>query len=52
MTCPICVSIDNTALVAGLRAGAVVLFVVAAVLIAAASRFAWRLRRFEQKHER
>jgi hypothetical protein len=47
MTCPICISVDNTSLVEGLRAGAVVLIVVGGVLIAAASRFAWRLRKLD-----
>jgi hypothetical protein len=50
MTCPICLSVDNTPLVAGLRAGALVLIVIATILIAAASRFAWRLRKLERKH--
>lgn len=48
MTCPICISVDNTSLITGMRAGALVLILVGGFLIAAASRFAWRLWRLEQ----
>ena len=49
MTCPICLSVDNTAMVGGLRAGALVLILVGGLVIAAAARFAWRLWRLERK---
>jgi hypothetical protein len=52
MTCPICISIDNTPLVEGLRSGALVMIVVATIVIAAACRFAWRLRALERKQTR
>lgn len=47
MTCPICLSVDDTPLVAGLRAGALVLIIVATLIIAAGVRFAWRLKRLD-----
>lgn len=49
MTCPICVSIDDSSLVAGLRAGALVLIVVATLVMILAARFAWRLWTFERR---
>lgn len=52
MTCPICVSIDNTPLIAGLRAGALVLILVGGLIISAVFRFAWRLRALERKQSR
>jgi len=47
MTCPICLSVDDTPLVAGLRAGALVLIIVATLIVAAVARFAWRLWRLD-----
>ena len=49
MTCPICLSVDNTPLVAGLRAGALVMIVVSTLLVGAAARFAWRLWQAERR---
>lgn len=49
MTCPICLSADDTALVSGLRAGALVLILAGSLVIAAAVRFALRLRRLERQ---
>lgn len=51
MSCPICLSVDNTPLVAGLRAGALVLALVAALVTALVSRFAWRLWRLERRSD-
>ena len=47
MACPICVSPEGTAIGAGMRAGAFVLILVAAIVSIAIARFAlrlWRLR--------
>jgi hypothetical protein len=49
MTCPICLSVDDSALVSGLRAGALVLILAGSLAIALAVRFAMRLRRLERK---
>jgi hypothetical protein len=43
MSCPICVSPEGTAITAGIRAGAGVLILVTAFVIAAIARFAYRL---------
>lgn len=52
MTCPICLSVDDSPLVAGMRAGALVLFLMASIVIATAARFAWRLWMLERETER
>jgi hypothetical protein len=47
MACPICVSPEGTAITAGMRAGAIVLIVVAASVVGVMVRFGlrlWRLR--------
>lgn len=43
MACPICVSPEGTAMTLGMRAGAMVLIVAAAIVVALIARFAFRL---------
>ena len=43
MACPICVTPEGTAIAAGIRAGALVLVLVCAGVLAVMARFAWRL---------
>ena len=43
MSCPICVSPEGTAITVGIRAGAGVLILVTAIVIACIARFAYRL---------
>lgn len=50
MSCPICVSPEGTAITAGIRAGAGVLIVVTAIVIACIARFAYRLWAAESTH--
>jgi hypothetical protein len=45
MACPICVSPEGTAITLGMRAGAIVLIAVAAVVLSLIGRFAYRLWR-------
>jgi hypothetical protein len=45
MACPICVSPEGAAITAGMRAGAIVLIVAAAIILALIARFALRLYR-------
>ncbi|MEW6320882.1 MAG: hypothetical protein AB1635_07320 [Acidobacteriota bacterium] len=45
--CPLCLTGDDAALLTGLRAGALVLGAVAAIVIGVIVRFAWRLWRAE-----
>lgn len=49
MTCPICLSVDDAPLVAGLRAGALVLIIVTSIILTVAARFAWRLWKMEDR---
>jgi hypothetical protein len=47
MACPICVSPEGTAMTLGMRAGAIVLIVAAAIIVSLITGFAvrlWRLR--------
>jgi hypothetical protein len=43
MACPICVSPEGAAITAGLRAGAMVLIVVATIVVGTVVRFGYRL---------
>lgn len=43
MACPICVSPEGTAMTLGMRAGAMVLIVAAAIVVSLIARFAFRL---------
>jgi hypothetical protein len=43
MACPICTTPESSAIAEGIRAGALVLIVVSAVVMSAFARFAWRL---------
>ena len=45
MACPICVSSEGTAMTLGMRAGAIVLIVAAAIVVSLIANFAFRLWR-------
>ena len=48
MSCPICGTPESATITEGIRAGAVVLMAVAAVVVGAVARFGWRLWRLQQ----
>jgi hypothetical protein len=49
MACPICTSPEGSAITDGMRAGAGVLIVVTAIVIAAIARFAYRIWTMERE---
>jgi len=49
MSCPICSAPEGTAIAAGVRAGAGVLILVAAVVFTALARFGWRLWTLQER---
>jgi hypothetical protein len=49
MACPICGTTESAAAAAGIRAGALVLVLVAAAVTSAIARFAWRLYKLSDR---